>query len=670
MPKLESGEHYGFWGNRYIIREGTNVWLLRDPSFASQNQSSHLSIQTLDHLTSEFRNSHTREVTAANQVAEGKPFSGYQQNITGLTSFEEYLTKYWEDNVRCKKLMDRAVVALHNYANCFPKDALITLQSPESLAFDRSGNVVLLDAGFKKPPVNDHSYERWFPEKYASGIAKVGEATAAHKEALKNYFESFGFRLEPEPGGAPVSSSSTSTRTPVRTGVQGSTFQNRTASPTPEPRRSGTRWFLYLILLLLLGLVILLIFFMVGPFSGDSGDDPNEMDVAASSLLFGKYCVILPVQGTTEKNVRDRILKLFPDRVVSLGATSEERMKAAGKKLDEVSKSIDPDKLKKLFANLGKSANSVKFFGFSQDAQGVKRIIERGSIYYISDKSGDIQYGSLLQANSVKIIIYKTGLGSSENKAVLEQLRDATADFAAFKDALSILEKRNGYIVQVEPTPKAHAKLRKVLIDQKIALIFIPRPVSQLFDAVDPAAGSGRAFAEYALKIDSKCYWRLVSQDKRANVDYKENNTNDKMKWQMIPANQEIVWGPVPVSLTNGKTEKYSNFDIAVVIDPNKVVIFRNQDLFFNTESEAALRSAVRRYFEKYLKFNVASINDVLSIQTQPNPKDDSKITYIGTLLYTYLAEQNINHKDVQALTLKDFETIRAQEDNVLKASK
>ena len=247
-----------------------------------------------------------------------------------------------------------------------------------------------------------------------------------------------------------------------------------------------------------------------------------------------------------------------------------------------------------------------------------------------------------------------------ELRVLLDSLKEAAHEYASIKDAVTIIGNRPAFIIQVEPTAKAHEAVRMQLLNLDGTPVFVPRPVFELFDAVDPAAAIGGGAARFSLKLDTKCHWRQVGREDRKKTDFQNNATNKKMRWQDFPANREIVWTNLPVLRLSGRTDNVSSFDIAIPVNANKVVVFRDQTIFFG-ESKVQVAKQARTYLDKVLGLkNIVNIEDAITIRQQEQQ-------FTGGLLYNFLAEgQVMAGEDVDIMTPPGFETARKKEDQVL----
>jgi hypothetical protein len=405
----------------------------------------------------------------------------------------------------------------------------------------------------------------------------------------------------------------------------------------------------------------------------DLGLLPNsEMDPATktsppfatsdSSLQFSSYCVVFPARGTSSEKVVASLRLLYPGKVLIPKQGESEQNQMLSEHLDLAVKSLkETDKIQKLLAELN-SDHAIGFNGYSLDAEdaGLKSLIASGGLYKIVSPAEKVQYGSLLRANALGRILAVSGVDKRpEARILLESLKKATHEYASIKDALTIIGDRTAFIIRVEPTAKAHELVCTHLLNRDLTPVFVPRPVFELFDAVDPAAGTGGGVARYSLKLDRKCNWRLVSSEDRRKTDFVNNPTNNKMKWLPFAANQEIVWTTLPVLRQNGRTDSVSSFDIAIAVN-NKVAVFRNQSILTG-DSKAEILKQARGYLDS-LGFKTVAIEDALSVRQQEE-------RFTGALLYNYLADQaKAARGDLELVSSDEFDQTREREDNVAKS--
>lgn len=348
--------------------------------------------------------------------------------------------------------------------------------------------------------------------------------------------------------------------------------------------------------------------------------------------------------------------------MLELRGSTAEQEKLLQAKIDETVKSVrEPEKLKQLLTQLANN-HSVRFKGFAANESGgdLQPLIERAGVFTISTPAVQL-HGSLLQSGGLDKVLQQAKLqNEQEPRALLRSLKEAVAEYASLKDALSTIGGRNAYVLRVEPTAAAHEIMRRKLLSRLEKPVFISRPVLELFDAVDPTADTGGGSAIYTLRLDRKCYWRLASREDRANVDYARNASNDRMKWQPFEAGKSFQWKPIPVTKKNGRTDPVSSFDIAVLLE-TKAVVFRNQSLKVG-DSRRQIVEHSKDYIQKVLGLRIPSVEDAISVRQIGEQ-------FTGTLIYSYLAEQIMPEnagpdREVQLLDLEDFQKLREGEDD------
>jgi hypothetical protein len=259
------------------------------------------------------------------------------------------------------------------------------------------------------------------------------------------------------------------------------------------------------------------------------------------------------------------------------------------------------------------------------------------------------------------VILRQGGLEDQHDaEALLGSLKRAVAEYASLSDALSIIGDRTAYMVHVNPSAKAHDDMRAKVLSKLDNPVFVSRPLLELFDGVDPTADTGGGSAAYSLKLDRKCYWRLASLDDRRNVDFANNTSNGRMKWQSFEPGQLISWKPIALTRKNGKVDAAASFDIAVVLD-KRAIVFRNQSVLVGDSRQQILAQG-GNYITKALHLRIEAVEDAISVR-----KQDEQFT--GALRYSYLADQvkleNAgNDKEIQMLDIDAFAKQRAKEDD------
>ncbi len=589
------------------------------------------------------------------------------------------------------------------------------LQSPTSLAVRDDGEIVLLDAAFSVPNFPNGSdihraYQEWFGDDIQSGQATPDQASIHHSRALLKYFQTLAETMKsPVPevqgqiqkvhrsfrtilGGVPLETMQSNVQqiaevdfgieiddsfpppppdTPpvavLSSNPSGGTLAAVAVPPpvTKKPSRKG--WLVPLVSILLNLLLIAIIIWLLmngGQLIPGLGGDPDEETKANESLRFASYCVVFPTQGTTKSSLAKTLEDIFPKRLMDPRKSGKGQATLLQEKKEEVVQDLSDAKSLQQLLNTLKREHSISFKGHNSDEPdgGLKKIIERGSIFTISAASEKKEFGSLLQYNGAeRILEHAKLLNDKKSKRLIEDLRKATVEFASFKDALTIIGNRSAFLIQVDPTPEAHEKLRKTLLARGETPVFIPRPVLELFDAVDPSKDEGEGYAKFVLKLETKCYWRLGGEDDQVGIDKDENLTNHRLLWTEFAPGLEIAWSPVGVLYRNGRAKSISSFDIAVVVNENKVVVFRNQNIFLG-DTRDQVNSLAKNNITKFLKLNPPALED---FYTTKSLKDQ----YTSYLVYTLLADQvtsETKSPEIELYNLDEFLKLRAKEDTVL----
>lgn len=649
-------------------------------------------------------NKYQQTVTQADGTPRVNVCPVLQQDVTGLISLKQAILRAIKGNQpqQIWQLFYYACKALDNFGVAIGAGRPVPLQCPESLAVDANNRVVPLDAAMLvagSVPADSEAnrmYRSWFGEEGSKGFASRDNASVMHAKALVLYFHRLLGAWQQKTAGTnrqlPAKVVAPLERMPAGASlndfehwIQESaedwniTIEDEEDSPRKSPARatSGTLepmplplppsnkgsglllGSLCLNLLLIVAVVLLLLFGR----TGTSAVVPPKDDVASlnnSTLFFSSYCVVFPTQGTISEKVGSALQDLFPDKFEEIKRHAPDHDKLLRLKLAEAIRSIaSTDKLKQLLIKLA-ADHSIRFKGFvaGEPEEGLISVIERGGIFSIANASRE-EYGSLLQINGLDKILERAGLrDQNEVHDLLASLKNAIAEYASLKDALSIIGDRTAYLLHVEPTATAHEQARRRLLSRLDKPVFISRPIPEFFDAVDPTADTGGGVASYSLRLDRKCFWRLASRDDRQDVDYQNNSSNDRMKWQTFDAGQQISWRPITLTKKNGKIAPVASFDIGVLLD-NKVVVFRNQSLLVG-DSRNQVFTQGRNYVEKTLRLQNSTIEDAISVRQQEGQ-------FTGTLIYSYLAEKvtvENSTGDLELLDLDMFEQQKSQEDN------
>lgn len=209
--------------------------------------------------------------------------------------------------------------------------------------------------------------------------------------------------------------------------------------------------------------------------------------------------------------------------------------------------------------------------------------------------------------------------------------------------------------------------MREKLLSRLDKPVFAPRPIPELFDAVDPTADTGGGIASYSLQLDRKCHWRLAGLDDRRDVDFATNAraSNDHMRWLSYEPGQKVTWKPISLTKKSSRVVVVSSFDIAVVLENKKqVVVFRNQNHWVG-ESRQQVISQARNYVNKSLGLQIQTSEDAISVHEEGGQ-------FSGILLYSYLADlvkpnNTGSDKDLQLYSLQEFQDQKVKEDNQIK---
>ena len=562
---------------------------------------------------------------------------------------------------------------LDKMGDVFPEQ-LVPLQCPPSLAVAPHGVVVPLDADIRAAgslsrdsPVR-LAYQTWFGAVGVNGFADAKQAKGLHRKALLAYFrqlagrqhasaspaarqaqaavvtslaqlppdldlddldgwlrnntENWDLPVDDEVPSPPEDAAIAAAPGP-RISASPKLAALADAAPVGRPRKSCSlvlRLSLLLNLLLIGAVVLLWLLWPKDafgkrlpfvPFTG-SGDS----SAADLSLALSPYCIVFPAEGTTAGKVDESLTALFPGKVREIRGNAEERGRLLRQKRDDSIKSLkEPEKLEKLLAGLS-ADHGLHFRGLdaSAPADSLPTVIEMGGIFTIDNGP---KYGSLLQSNGLDRVLAEAGMGDQqEPRTLLTNLRKAVADYASLDDALRVINGRTAYLLEVEPTAAAREAVRQKLLSRLDKPVFISRPLSELFDAVDPSGGGGSSSAEYTLTLDGKCFWRLASMEDRRGVDFSGNDSNDRMKWTSFDANKVIAWTPIPLTLKSGKTNVVSTFDLAIPLS-NKVVVFRNQNILVGDSRDKVFRQG-KNYIERTLQMHIQSPEDAISVRAGP----------------------------------------------------
>ena len=638
-----------------------------------------------------------------------------QQDITGLITLRQAILKVVKDGSPRKvwHLFYSACKALHTFGKSCGDLGAVPLQCPNGLAVDaQTGEIVILDAEIKIP-IHEDSIDaqmtKWFGPAGKARYAKPNEAAVLHSKALLLFFREVLGSLPKQvgTGGDNIPKLLVTQLEEIAAAKSVQEVQNiaenlaedwsinsdmQAATPSqltstaplalrPKTERTWFAWFMSSffanILLAILVLLLAGLWLSSGTRAAKKGDGQKQLleenngnadgdgknpIPVDSSMQFSSYCVVFPVRGTSSEKVLTALKQLYPDKVLAPKQGETERNKLLTDRLELAVKSMkDIPKIQQLLTKLN-ADHGIRFNGLSPEAgdMGLQSIVANGGLYRITSAKEKVQHDSLLRANAVDRLVAIAGMDENpEARLLLSSLKNATHKYASIKDAITIIGDRTAFILEVEPTSKAHEAVRSKLLGLDGTPVFVPRPVFELFDAVDPAAGTGGGAARYSLKLDTKCDWRQVSMEDRRKTDFQGNETNSKMQWQTFKANHEIVWTQLPVLRVNGRTDNVSSFDIAIPVSSTKVVVFRNQSILLGESKDQVLKQA-RAYLDRVLGLRNVALDDAVTVRQQEE-------RFTGALLYNYLAEQaTAQGEDLEIISLADFERLKVTEDKQL----
>jgi hypothetical protein len=530
-------------------------------------------------------------------------------------------------------------------------------------------------------PEGAHRSEKGSPPAILLGqLAAIGTPDGLDSllDSLKNFAEDWS--LTGDDADAPTSNSDAVRPATTRAGRQA-------PPPLATPTGRGCSSLFALICSLLLNLILLPTVFFLGyllftrhaeALPGRVGNEHADNRVEAqnaphdskgapldSTLGFGSYSVIFPAHGTSREKVHDAIVHLFPEKIIRPNQDPAERRNLLKERREVASASIKNQPALADFLDRLAAVHGVRFKGFAPEApdKGIATIIERGGLFTITVGGSRATHGSLLQGNGLDLVAARAGLNrNGSDRAVLETLRHAVAEYASFEDALMIIGDRPAFLLQLGPTQKEHERVRRQLLTREGTPVFVPRPLLELFNAVDPADDTGGAFARYTLKLERKCSWRLVGKAARIDTDFENTPVKNKLRWTDFDAGQTITWRPVSVTRLSGQADTVATFDLAVILSAERVVVFRNQSIIVG-DSRGQVQKQSSNYLDRVLHFNVQGIDDAVSIGNQGEQ-------FTGALRYSYLGEQagSANQSEtLQIITLPAFQAMRAAEDRALE---
>ena len=644
---------------------------------------------------------------AARSQADGKllrdqdPSQILQQDVTRLASLRESilvalqggdLRRFWSLFYYCRKTLDR-------FGERASTGGTTPLQFPQSLAVGQDNLIVPLDAEVRVSgslPVNSslsRAYAEWFGGEGANGFVQSRKALRLHANALLRYFRGLLAQLN---GKVPPAVQAVVAQALVQAGqlqpdmplddlkawiretvedwdlplddedpVEGTETIKpaapRARIPSPHPPRRSSLLRLSLWLNLLLACVVIILLWL-WPRAGSRGatetnpPSPQTPQQEESDVLHSSYCVVFRMEGTTGEGVGASLRTAFPDGVIEIEGTTQERDRLLATKRAEAVKSVkDHGKVKELLARLAAN-HSVEFKGFTGSDPAdrvVASVIGRGGVFTIKGS----RHGSLLQSTGLDTVASQADLEGADRE-ILTSLKRAVADYASLDDALGILAERGGYLVKVTPTRQGHEKVRRELTSRVEKPVFVSRPLPQLFGAVDPTADKGGGLAEYTLQLDRPGYWRVPSQKDRLDIDFQVTRGKDRMKWQRFRASERVTWIPLPITRTTGEPAALATFDVAVELS-QKVVIFRNQSILVGRSKEEILTQG-KNYISRVLQLP-GPAEEAISVSERGGQ-------FTGALKYSYLAgritaENRGRGHILQSMKKEEFEQLKQRED-------
>ena len=102
-----------------------------------------------------------------------------------------------------------------------------------------------------------------------------------------------------------------------------------------------------------------------------------------------------------------------------------------------------------------------------------------------------------------------------------------------------------------------------------------------------------------------------------------------------------------------------SSFDIAVTVNANKVVVFRNQSILVGDSNAQVLKQA-QVYMDRVLGLPKIIFEEAVNVRQQEE-------RFTGALLYNYLAEQAMEaREDLEIMNQAGFEKAKDKDDSPL----
>jgi len=374
------------------------------------------------------------------------------------------------------------------------------------------------------------------------------------------------------------------------------------------------------------------------------------------------YFVVFPSKSLPIDSIFESLKESFKDKDSQpqlIQGDSAKRQQLLDDKLKEsLSNLLNPAEVKDLIDLICKNGN-VKFFGFESDQKdpvlALTKFLEQNSVGDFSpvDANSNLN-GSLLQSSSKNVLL---GLGKLKGDAkagkLLDDLRQIALDQTAYKELLETIGDRTAIVIDGKKHPDARSKL----LSRPAPPEFAALPTVAKFSTVGRTSEiSNGVTGAYSLVVPQKCYWRQVGLSDRAGIQEIDSEDLGKIKWREFIPPQKIVWVPISV-VKDSQSGDVSSFDIAIpIVAVGKVVLFRNQTLYFKRTREL-VQSSITKYLTDKLNIPADKAKDFFNI----NQNDQG---FFGTISYTSLAQSlMVEYRDVEILSNDDFKTKSESED-------
>lgn len=374
------------------------------------------------------------------------------------------------------------------------------------------------------------------------------------------------------------------------------------------------------------------------------------------------YFVVFPSKSLPIDSIFESLKESFKDKDSQpqlIQGDSAKRQQLLDDKLKEsLSNLLNPAEVKDLIDLICKNGN-VKFFGFESDQKdpvlALTKFLEQNSVGDFSpvDANSNLN-GSLLQSSSKNVLL---GLGKLKGDAkagkLLDDLRQIALDQTAYKELLETIGDRTAIVIDGKKHPDARSKL----LSRPAPPEFAALPSVAKFSTVGRTSEiSTGVTGAYSLVVPQKCYWRQVGLSDRTGIQEIDSEDLGKIKWREFIPPQKIVWVPISV-VKDSQSGDVSSFDIAIpIVAVGKVVLFRNQTLYFKRTREL-VQSSITKYLTDKLNIPADKAKDFFNI----NQNDQG---FFGTISYTSLAQSlMVEYRDVEILSNDDFKTKSESED-------